>query len=347
MQELDFHIDVTEAAGLGEPAAIAVTVHLPDPALLSDRPILCFAKPGGGYSRRYYTLDLPGPARGAQAVWHAQRGWIFVSVDHLNVGDSSRHDGASLGRAVVAAANHAAEQEVLRRLVAGTLAEGYPSVTPLCVGIGQSFGGHITVVQQAYHRSYDGIALLGYSAVHTHPPVAPGSTPFALPWFSRDDQIVLNRDAIRAAPRPTDTQAIAWGFHYLEDMDPEVAAADARRFVPDLEHPRQYWDPDPPPWASLTHHFATTRSVLTPGVIASEAASVLVPVLCAMGERDVIADPRGETRAFLSATSIDMFICPRMGHMHNFAATRALFWLRIENWAHWVRERAVACSQHR
>jgi hypothetical protein len=26
-----------------------------------------------------------------------------------------------------------------------------------------------------------------------------------------------------------------------------------------------------------------------------------------------------------------------MGHMHNFAGTRELFWERIETWAAWVR----------
>jgi hypothetical protein len=28
-----------------------------------------------------------------------------------------------------------------------------------------------------------------------------------------------------------------------------------------------------------------------------------------------------------------------MGHMHNFAGTRELFWRRIEAWADWVRAR--------
>ena len=78
-------------------------------------------------------------------------------------------------------------------------------------------------------------------------------------------------------------------------------------------------------------------SCLAPGAIAPEAAAVLAPVLVAMGERDVIADPKGEPRAYLSARSVDLFICPRMGHMHNFAGTRELLWQRIETWAEWVR----------
>jgi pimeloyl-ACP methyl ester carboxylesterase len=76
---------------------------------------------------------------------------------------------------------------------------------------------------------------------------------------------------------------------------------------------------------------------MAPGAIAPEAAAVGSPVLVAMGERDVIADPRGELRAYQSASSVDFFVCPRMGHMHNFAGTRELFWRRIETWADWVR----------
>ena len=75
----------------------------------------------------------------------------------------------------------------------------------------------------------------------------------------------------------------------------------------------------------------------TPGGAAPEAAAVRCPVLVALGERDVLVDPRGELRAYLSSPSVDFFVCPRMAHMHNFAGTRELFWRRIETWAHWVR----------
>jgi hypothetical protein len=64
---------------------------------------------------------------------------------------------------------------------------------------------------------------------------------------------------------------------------------------------------------------------------------VRCPVLVALGERDVLVDPRGELRAYLSSPSVDFFVCPRMAHMHNFAGTRELFWRRIETWADWVR----------
>jgi hypothetical protein len=59
-------------------------------------------------------------------------------------------------------------------------------------------------------------------------------------------------------------------------------------------------------------------------------------VLVALGERDGVVDPKGEPRAYLSANSVDLFVCPRMAHMHNFAGTRELFWERIDSWARWV-----------
>ncbi|TMA25445.1 MAG: hypothetical protein E6J87_22805 [Deltaproteobacteria bacterium] len=59
----------------------------------------------------------------------------------------------------------------------------------------------------------------------------------------------------------------------------------------------------------------------------------------------MIPDPRGELRAYLSAPSVDIFVCPRMAHMHNFAGTRELFWQRIETWASWARAMKRASSQ--
>jgi alpha-beta hydrolase superfamily lysophospholipase len=338
VQVIDLAIDVSEAAALGEAAQVALTVHLPDAPGATGPPTVCFAKPGGGYSRRYFTEDLPGPGYGygSEAHWHAERGWIVVAVDHLGAGDSTDHEAGALDLATVAAASEAAEQEVLARLAAGSLAEGFPPVTdPLRIGIGQSLGGCLTIVQQARHRSYDGIGVLGYSAIHTHPPARPGERPIVAPWvpldgLARDPTVVLNAAALVGAD-VTDARAeampMAWGFYY-DDVDAEVVARDLDGF------PSRHGDV--PAWASATVPGGVGAVVLTPGIVAPEAAAVSVPVLVAVGERDVVADPMGEPRAYRSATSIDLFVCPRMGHMHNFAGTRELFWRRLETWAAWV-----------
>ncbi|MGC9542079.1 hypothetical protein [Streptomyces sp. UG1] len=332
MKRMDVTIDVTDAAGLGEPAGIAMTAHLPDPGALASPAVVCFAKPGAGFSRGYFSADLPGPGNGSQGDWHAAAGWIFVSVDHLGTGDSTRHDPARLGYGTLTAASRAAEQVVLDRLAKGTLDATLPALAdPVVLGIGQSMGGSLTVAQQGRYHCYDGIGVLGYSAVHSHPPAPPGAAPTVVPWTPRDtppgqEPIVLNAarlDAARRSAPPPDIASAAnrWLFHY-DDVD--------------TDRVRQG------PWTASTYPMGVIASCLTPGVIAPEAAAVEVPVLVALGERDVSADPKGEPRAYLSAASVDLYVCPRMGHMHNFATTRELLWHRIQTWAAWVRAAAVA-----
>lgn len=334
----DFKIDVTEVAALGEPAHIALTAVLPEAP--PERPIICFAKPGGGYSRGYYTCDLPGPTSGAQADWHAARGWIFVAIDHLGVGDSSLHAPEKLTFTVVAAANAAAEAIVRDRLAKGTLVPGYPPVVdPVVIGIGQSMGGCLTIVQQGRHGSYHGIASLGYSAIHTHPPVRPGEPPIIAPWFARDT--LTNARPLNLAALAQNVSgraagdAMAWGFHY-DDVSPEVIEGDLAHFNRNIHDPVTQSGVACNPWNSLTTPGAVAQTCLTPGIVAVEAAVVGVPVLVAMGERDVCADPAGEPRAYRSAPSVDLFVCPHMGHMHNFAGTRALLWQRIAHFGDWV-----------
>ena len=332
MRSLDLQVDVTEAAGLGETAHVALTVTVPDE--VPPDPVVCFGKPGGGYARGYYTEDLPGPAQGAQATWHAQRGWVFVSVDHLGVGGSSQHDPERLAYTPVVAASQAAEADVLQKLAAGTLVEGLAKVEhPLTIGLGQSMGGCLTIVQQGRYHGYDGIGVLGYSALHTHPPTAPGTAPIVMPWVPRDvkpsEGIFTNGPALAdAGPGESNAAAMAWGFHF-DDVDPAVVARDLDDF------PARHGDV--PPWGSATVPATVALWCLAPGAVLAEAAAVRSPVLVALGERDVLADPRGEPRAYESARSVDLFVCPRMGHMHNFAGTRELFWRRIETWAAWVR----------
>jgi len=344
VQEVELRIDVTDAAGLDEPAHMTATVVLPDPALLTEGNVVCFAKPGGSYSRGYYTCELPGPAKGAQAAWHAERGWIFAAIDTLGCGSSSSHDPEALDFATVTRAALAAEQEILLRLANGVLLAGYPPVhQPVTIGIGQSLGGSLVIYQQAHHQSYDGVAILGFSAVHSHPATPPGGAPIVVAWYSRDaarDRPLepLNAPALDHAtihgPQEAAWPALAWGFHY-DDIPPDVVEQDLLHYEATAHEIEENSPFKPEPWMSLRtpHHVA--RLTLTPGAVATEAAAITVPVLSAMGVRDLVVDPLGEPRAFRSARSVDLFICPRLGHMHNFGGTRTLFWERIHSFGEW------------
>lgn len=350
VQTVELRIDVTDAVGLGEPAHIMATVVLPEPERWGEPSVIAFAKPGGSYTRGYYCCALPGPGLsaseggGAQADWHAERGWIFAALDTLGCGASSSHDPEALDFATVSAAAAAAEQEILQRLANGVLLADYPPVhQPVVIGLGQSLGGSILIYQQAHRRSYDGIAILGFSAVHSHPVTPPGGAPIVVAWYSRNagrDGVhrPLNAAALEEAmaggPQDDAWHALAWGFHY-DDVPPDVVEQDMLHYEAVAQEADAPGTFTTEPWMSLRtpHHVA--RLTLTPGAVASEAAAVTVPVLSAMGVRDLVVDPLGEPRAFRAAHSVDVFICPRLGHMHNFGGTRALFWQRIHSFGEW------------
>ena len=341
-RRIELELDVSNALSLGEPAHIAATVVLPD--RIPESATICFAKPGGGYSRGYFTCELPGPAKGVQADFHAERGWIFVAMDNLGSGGSSLHEPELLDFANCTAAAAAAELDVLMRLANGILAPDLPPVLqPVRIGMGQSTGGSIAIVQQARHASYDGLAVLGFSAVHNHPATAPGEPPVVTPWFARDlrpDQPggIVNARALALVgaeqAQSSAWAALAWSFHF-DDVPQEVVEQDLSHYEGIVMRGRQEDPGEPAPWNSYTTPHEATRFTLTPGVVAPEAAAVTVPVLSAMGERDMVVDPPGEARAWRSAASFDLFVCPRMGHMHNFASSRALFWERIHRFGEW------------
>ncbi len=342
-QRIELRIDVGGAIGAGETVLLAATVVLPEPEALGDRPVVCFAKPGGGYSRGYYTCDLPGPAAGAQADFHVERGWIFVAMDNLGGGDSAT-TAQRPGLSAPVEAAQAAESEILLRLANGLIAPGYPPVTqPVVIGLGQSTGGLLTIVQQARHRSYDGIGVLGFSAVQSQPPTPPGGLPVVTAWFARDlppeqPGAVLNAAALvqatEGAEQDSAWTSLTWGFHY-DDVPAELVEEDMAHYEAIALGGKQPEGAPPHPYNSYTTPDAA-RFVLTPGAVAPEAAAVAVPVLSAMGVRDLVLDPRGESRAFRSAPSFDLFVCPRLGHMHNFGGTRALFWDRIHRFGEWA-----------
>jgi hypothetical protein len=364
LDPVELVIDVTADAGIGMPARTAATVHLPPADALASPPVVCFAFPGGGYSRRYYTLDLRGDNAGAaggaqaggagQARWHAARGWVFVSCDSLGFGDATAPPGDVLTYENIALGNKATVAAVLAALESGTLLDGYPPVTgATTLGLGQSMGGCFTIVLQGQHQIFDGIAALGFSAVHTVVPSRPGTSPIGWPWLLRGSGLaspkVLNQAALAAAARVPDGQGsppddaattsehpFAWAFHWDTEPAGIVAA--------DMAAAAEGYDGPLPPWRSPSTP-ACGIYMVAPGTVATEAASITVPVLVAVGERDVVPTPWLEPSAYRSSPDIGVFVCPRMAHMHNFADTRQEFWARIHSWGTGVAVMRAARQQ--
>ena len=135
------------------------------PAPPTGRPVLVVCLPGGGMSRRYFDLAVAGEPGGwsmARAL-AAAGAWVLM-LDHPAVGESDVPDDPwTLHAATVADCDAAAVAVVVDGLRAGSLVDGVAAAPDLVVvGCGHSMGGLLVVHQQARHRSFDAVALLGF-----------------------------------------------------------------------------------------------------------------------------------------------------------------------------------------
>jgi pimeloyl-ACP methyl ester carboxylesterase len=279
-------------------------------------PVVLFAFPGGGYGRGYYSFDLADTAVGGQAGYHASRhGWIVVTCDHLGVGESSVPDPADLTLQNITAANVATVGHVLDSLESGSLTTTLPSIdSPVRLGMGQSMGGCFTILMQHRAALFDGVAVLGYSAIAPTVPVRGG------PGLTVSAKAVGGEDPLASARAAVGD--LRYAFHY-EDVSDAVVEQDLSDFP--TRHGRL------PVWGSATIPPCST-AMTQPGVVAEGAASIAVPVFVAVGEVDAVPDLRAEPAAYASSPDITVFSCPRMAHMHNFAGTRTKLWDRIGYW---------------
>lgn len=321
MLRVELTVEISGVVGASGPVTMAATAFLPSSDQVDpDRPVV-FALPGGGYGRRYYDLNLPGHNGYSQARHHTDRGWVFVAIDHLGVGESSPEVCQGITIDQIAAANHLAVEKISERLADGRLVDGYPCVrAERTIGIGQSMGGGLTVIMTGRHRTYDAIAVLGYSAVHTVLPLAQADETARVSEslnFSRQHSLdELPDDA------PTRIPSILYPFYY-DDVPSDIVELDTRG-----GYPIRTASPD---FGSLTLPHCVA-GMLSEGFIRDEAAAIDVPTFLGFGSRDVAPDPHSEPAAYPNARDITLSIVEKMAHMHNFAGTRNVLWDRLTGW---------------
>ncbi|MFA4836082.1 MAG: hypothetical protein WC749_08460 [Dehalococcoidia bacterium] len=319
---INLRLDVSDSVSVQGPLEVAASVFLPEREKLAAPPIAIFAVPGGGYSRGYFDMHFPGHEGYSEAEHHTDQGIIFVTCDHIGVGESSLPDPEVITFEMLASAYNVAVRQIAERLEKGTLSENFPPVSGLIkIGIGQSMGGCVTILTQGRHRTFDGIAPLGFSAIHTVLPQPADDrrrASIAAHEYTRDTDI-KNLSPAEAIAHVPDW---VFPFHW-EDVPRDILEADTKGGYPIRKVV--------PPWGSATIPLCAI-TMTSPGCVAKEAAAVKVPVLVAVGERDVCPDPRAEPSAYRGSMDISLCIVPMMAHMHNFAGTRALLWDRIAGW---------------
>jgi pimeloyl-ACP methyl ester carboxylesterase len=253
----------------------------------------------------------------------AARGYVVVTVDHIGVGDSGRPaDGYALTPPAVADANVYAVTALLDRVEAGRL-DGAPQVhRPIPVGVGHSMGALLTVWQQARHRRYAAVCLLGFGA---------GGLAQAL----SEDELRYADDAERFHADLPELVQTRWG-----EPLPVGTTATSPMLLAGM----------PVPDDVLAAMAQTTSTLLAPVGLTSmmpgsstiELQSIDVPVFLGVGSNDITGEPRRIPAAFTKASDITLFVLADAGHNHNVAPNRELLWDRIVAWVMSVTASAPA-----
>lgn len=309
-EPIDLRLDVADAlpdaiTG-GEPLHIAAWVFVPDAVPTVPTVVTLFA--GGTYDRRYYHFEVPGRSDYSMAEYLRARGHIVVLPDLLGVGSSDRAKvQRQATREVVAAASHAAVEQIYARLRGGSLSDSLPPLARFVkVGGGHSMGGFMTITQQAAHRTFDLCLILGYTADAVH--------------------LTIGGRLVRADAGGIDTSQPDYG-------------SGKRGVLRDTFH----WDNVPADVLAVDDALAVEvpyiigAQAATGGIVRDDAANIDVPIYINLGERDVSPDPYAEPGFYRASRDITLHILPRSAHCQNFANTRVEMYDRIDRW---VRDQA-------
>lgn len=292
-------LEVIGPAGAGQPAARAALV--------------CF--PGGGMSRGYFDLAVPGYSF---AEFASRHGCLVVLADHPGVGESDApDDGWTLTPKVVASIEVAAVDRALALLRAGDV-DPIPALPgeAAVIGVAHSMGAHLLIEQQARSRRYDGLALLGWGG-HGLPQYLQEAD-LAIAELEATDPAAFAAALVAAARRRHDDP-----FAVLRRGSSELLV---KAVMPDDVH-QALVNVRGPLLAVVGH------ASLIPGSARQACAAVDVPVFLGVGDSDIATDHRLIPGEFPASRDITLFVLAGAGHNQNVEPGRHELWERVTSWA--------------
>ncbi len=279
-------------------------------------PLLWVCVPGGGINRRYFDLEVAGQHSAFSMARHlASRGDLVVTVDPPGVGGSDvPDDGYALTPRVVADVLAGAIHTLRADLgTDGIAAAGLPTVVPRAtVGLGHSAGALLVAFQQAHHKSYDVIALLGFSAS-------------GLPG-------VLNEEELRYAGCPErfseDLKTLTRAR--FGDPLPEWSSSSAG----ELERNSVATEVDVALAAASSRLLALVgMTAIVPGSVQPELDQLRGPLFAALGDHDLGGTLDVLPGQLPACGDLTLFLLEGAGHNHNVAVNRRILWERVGRWA--------------
>ena len=287
-----------DVSGVAPAGVRELAVEVFEPRSLGERPTVCVCLPGGGMSRGYFDLQPPPEFGNYSMARHlTDLGFVVVTVDPPAVGESDTpDDGYALTPDVVADVNAHAIEQVLTR---------WPDAPR--IGVGHSAGALLTVVQQARHRTYGALGLLGFGNG--------GHERFGLTAQEREQAGGLVELTRQRFDNPLPGGSTSTSEFLLGGMDVPEPVLEALGSVK----------------SCLLAVVGLTSMI--PGSVGPEMAAVDVPVFLGLGDRDIAGEPHGIPAFFTGSHDISLFVLAGTGHNHNVSPAREQLWDRLATWA--------------
>ncbi|MCW2935077.1 MAG: alpha/beta hydrolase [Actinomycetia bacterium] len=306
---------IAQAAGLDAPRAVLV----------------CF--PGGGMTRRYFDLPVPGYSF---ARYASARGFLVVLADHPGTGDSDApDDGWSLTPKAVAGIEAAAVDRVLAVLRAGDV-DGIPPLAPAAtvIGVAHSMGAHLLIHQAALLSSrgappdpparlrrepsglYAGLVLLGWGGHGLPEYLDPADR--TLGELDETDPVAFARELVTSARRRFHEPFPVMQRGRSQLLVKNALAADVRQALAGARAPL----------LAIVGHAS-----MIPGSAKRAAAAVDVPVFLGVGEHDIATSHHLIPNEFPASDDITLYVLPGAGHNQNVEPRREELWKRVTSWA--------------
>jgi len=319
-------VDVSVVMPAQQPVRLSVDICFPDASVPLSGIVYCCI-PGGGMKASYFDLRFDGDESFSFAAQMTQHGAVTVLINPVAVGGSGiPDDGFAIDLNAFIDADALAVSNVLEALRHGTVDERLPPLTdPVVIGAGHSMGGMFTVMQQARHRSYHAIVLMGFSLN-------------GMPQILTPTEALCSGDA--AAARAQVTQFARERFR---EPFPTLQVNDQSRAMLGQGNNDQ----------GVRKAVAAARDrliaigamfALIPGSIAPESAVIDVPLMLIFGERDICGTPHGVPASFPKVTDMELFVLSQSGHNHFTATSRGVLFARVARWADSLRERFASCA---
>jgi pimeloyl-ACP methyl ester carboxylesterase len=242
------------------------------------------------------------------ARFAADHGVTVMTIDPPGAGESdSPSDGYCLTPQRVADVLELVVEDITDRLALGAI-DGIPALGfHARIGIGHSAGALLIASQQAHHRTYEALALLGFSDG-------------GLPEVLTDEELAF-------AGRPEE----------LLEVLPQLVEARFGRPFPELggndlgmELPNRVAEATS---AVETRLLALVGMMaLIPGSMKPELDRIDVPTLVAFGEHDIAGDIGALPAQLPECTDLTLITLKNAGHNHNYYDCRFHLWSRLIGW---------------